>query len=189
MCGIKYGINEDRILVLISENPRITQSELSIKLDIGKRTVEKIFKELKTPFIIHQAKYSMLNRWIEDGLDSCLIKNGIGIIAFSPLSQGILSDKYLNNIIPENSRAFKSEKIQNMLTKEVVEKLQKLNEIANLRGQTLSQTALSWVLNNKAVTSVLIGIRGTEQLEENVKCLENLKFEKEELEAINRILA
>ena len=148
----------------------------------------KIFKELKTPFIIHQPKYNMLNRWIEDGLDSFLTENGIGAIAFSPLSQGLLSDKYLNNIIPENSRAYKNEKMQLMITKEVIEKIKELNKIAKLRGQTLSQMALSWVLNNKAVTSVLIGVRGIEQLEENIKCLDNLKFQKEELEMINRIL-
>ena len=156
-------------------------------LDDTKKAL-KIFKELKTPFIIHQPKYNMLNRWIESGLDKFLIENGVGAIAFSPLSQGLLSDKYIGNKIPKNSRAYKNDRLQAMLTKETVEKLKQLNEIAHTRGQTLSQMSLAWVLNNKAVTSVLIGVRGIEQLEENVKCLNNLNFEQSELENINKIL-
>lgn len=147
----------------------------------------KIFKDLKTPFIIHQPKYNMLNRWIEDGLDSLLIKEGIGAVAFSPLAQGLLTDKYIDGI-PANSRAFSNAMLQEMITPSLLEKIKKLNEIALNRSQKLSQMALSWVLNNKAITSVLIGVNGIGQLNENIKCLDNLNFTEEELKLINNIL-
>jgi L-glyceraldehyde 3-phosphate reductase len=149
----------------------------------------KIFKDLGTPCLIHQPSYSLLNRWIEGELDSLLIKEGVGAIAFSPLAQGLLTSKYLKGEIPDDSRAaqnrfLKKEKI----TKDVVLMLNRLNDIAVVRGQTLAQMAVAWILHNPAVTSVLIGASKIRQLEENVKALDNLEFSEEEIQRINMIL-
>lgn len=149
----------------------------------------KILKEMGTPCIIHQPKYSMLVRWVEDGLLDTLEEEGIGCIAFSPLAQGMLSSKYLNGI-PEDSRAANPHGFlqRSAITPEAIKQLQQLNDIAVKRGQTLAQMALSWVLNEPRITSVLIGARNVEQLEDSLKCLGNLNFSKEELNQINGIL-
>lgn len=149
----------------------------------------KILKELGTPCLIHQPKYSMLVRWVEDGLLDTLEEEGIGCIAFSPLAQGMLSNKYLNGI-PEDSRAANPHGFlqKSAITPELVKQLQKLNDIALSRGQTLAQMALAWVLNEPRVTSVLIGARNVGQLEDSLKCLRVPDFSKEELNQINRIL-
>lgn len=152
----------------------------------------QILKEQKTPFIIHQPRYSMLDRWIEEnGLKDFLYDNGIGCIAFSPLAQGLLTGKYLNGI-PEDSRigSGKSPYLHaHDLTEEKLGKVRALNEIASERGQSLTQMALSWVLRDGKVTSVLIGASRPAQILENIKALENIHFSEEELKRINEILA
>ena len=151
--------------------------------------ITEIFRELKTPFILNQPSYSMLNRWIEsDKLDEFARDNGIGLAVFCPLHQGLLTNRYLNGI-PENSRIGKNDtNLGNQLTPQMLEKLSLLNGIASDRGQTLSQMALSWILRNKAVTTVLIGASRPEQITENVQCLENLNFTDDEISGIERIL-
>ncbi len=147
--------------------------------------IMKIFKELHTPFVVNQPSYAILNRWIEDdGLDKFACENGIGLAVFSPLYQGFLTDKYLKGI-PEESRAGHNSWLAGRLDKKMVLRLNKLNDIAAERGQKLSQMALSWVLHNPAVTTVLIGASRAEQIIENVKCIEKLEFTDEEIHAIN----
>jgi len=149
----------------------------------------QIFKELHTPFVVNQPSYAMLNRWIErDGLDKFAEENGIGLAVFSPLYQGFLTDRYLNGI-PADSRVGKGSWIGSQLDEKMLARLNKLNEVAAKRGQKLSQMALSWVLRNKAVTTVLIGASRPEQITENVACIEQLEFTPEELAEIERILA
>ncbi len=152
--------------------------------------IMKIFKELHTPFIVNQPSYSMLNRWIEDNkLDEYAIESGIGLSVFSPLYQGFLTDKYLQGV-PQDSRVGKGETwIGNELNDKMVEKLNKLNDIAAKRGQKLSQMALSWVLSNKAVATVLIGASRPEQIVENVACIEKIDFTSEEKAEIEKVLA
>ena len=152
--------------------------------------ISKIFKELHTPFIVNQPSYSMLNRWIEDdGLDSWARENGVGISVFSPLYQGLLTDRYLKGI-PEDSRVGKGNTwIGDLLTDKMVNKLNRLNDIAEKRGQKLSQMAIAWILHNSAITTVLIGASRPEQIIDNVKALEMLDFTEEELDEINKILA
>jgi L-glyceraldehyde 3-phosphate reductase len=149
----------------------------------------KILKDLGTPLLIHQPSYSMLNRWVEDGLQDVLTENGVGSIAFCPLAQGLLTNKYLNGI-PEGSRAAKTTGAlaENQVTEEVVRRVQLLNEIAAERGQSLAQMALSWVLRGGRVTSALIGASRVSQIEENIAALNNLEFSKEELARIEDIL-
>ncbi len=149
----------------------------------------KIFKELKTPFVVNQPSYAMLNRWIEhDRLDEFCLENGIGLAVFSPLYQGFLTNKYLNGV-PADSRVGRGETwIGNQLDERMLKKLNTLNAIASSRGQTLSQLALSWVLNNKAVSTVLIGASRPEQIVENAACINRLDFTSDELEAIENIL-
>ena len=149
----------------------------------------KILKKLGTPLLIHQPSYSMFNRWIENGLQDVLQENGVGSIAFSPLAQGMLTNKYLTGI-PADSRAAKSTGFlkEEHVTPEVINRVQKLNEIAAERGQSLSQMALSWVLRGEKVTSVLIGASKVSQIEENVKALNNLDFSEEELARIEDVL-
>lgn len=149
----------------------------------------EILKELNVPFILHQARYSMFDRWVENGLLDTLNENGVGCIAFSPLAQGMLTDKYLNGI-PENSRASKN---LTYLEKETVnknlEKIQKLNGIAQQRGQKLSQMAIAWILRQPQVASVLVGASSSNQLKDNVKALEQLSFTNEELSLIDGIVS
>ena len=152
--------------------------------------IAKIFRELKTPFIVNQPSYSMLNRWIErDGLDKWASENGIGLCVFSPLYQGMLTDRYLNGI-PADSRIGKGNTwIKQELTPEMIAKLKKLNNFAADRGQKLSQLALSWILSNKAVTSVLIGASRPEQIVDNVRALEAPALTDEEKQKLEKILA
>lgn len=152
--------------------------------------IMKIFKELHTPFVVNQPSYAMLNRWVEDDkLDEFCIENGIGLAVFSPLYQGFLTDRYLKGI-PADSRVGKGDTwIGNQLDEKMVAKLNKLNDIAASRGQKLSQMALSWVLHNKAVATVLIGASRAEQIVENAACIEKLDFTEEEISAIEAVLA
>ena len=148
-----------------------------------------IFKELHTPFVVNQPSYAMLNRWIEsDGLDAFAQKNGIGLAVFSPLYQGLLTNRYLNGI-PADSRIGKGNSyVAHQLDEKMLSRLNRLNEIAAARGQSLSQMALSWVLRNKAVTTVLIGASRPEQIVENASCIEHLEFSEQELLDIENVL-
>jgi L-glyceraldehyde 3-phosphate reductase len=155
--------------------------------DDSKKAIQ-LLKDLGTPCLIHQAKYSMFERWVEGGLLDLLEKTGVGLIAFSPLAQGMLTDRYLKGI-PEGSRASKGMFLRpDMLTENRINTISKLNEIAKKRGQTLAQMALSWLLKDNRVTSVLIGASSTEQLANNIKTLDHLTFENEELKEIEQIL-
>ncbi len=149
----------------------------------------KILKKLGTPCLIHQPRYNMMDRWVENGLLNVLGKEGIGCIPFSPLEQGILTDKYLKTI-PENSRAAKSTGAlqKNSIKKEVLQKVKKLNEIALNRNQSLAQMAISWLLKDQRVTSVLVGVSSKKQLLNNLGALNNLSFTTDELADIETIL-
>ena len=149
----------------------------------------KILKDLGTPCLIHQPKYSMLDRWVEDDLLDVLGEKGVGCIPFSPLAQGLLTDKYLKGI-PESSRAanehgfLKSEHV----TPEVIQKVAQLNAVAEARNQTLAQMALAWLLKDDRITSVLVGASRPSQLFDSLQCLNNTSFSKDELKAIDKIL-
>ncbi len=149
-----------------------------------------ILKQLGTPCLIHQPKYSMMERWVEGGLLEVLQESGVGCIPFSPLAQGLLTDKYLKEI-PHDSRAAKEHGFlkKSQLTPQTLEKIGKLNDLAIQRGQTLAQMALAWLLKDSRVTSVLIGASRVSQLHDSLKCLENDKFSAEELASIETILA
>ncbi|WP_455424381.1 L-glyceraldehyde 3-phosphate reductase [Amycolatopsis magusensis] len=153
------------------------------------KTVEaaRILRDLGTPLLIHQPSYSMLNRWIEEqDLLSTLDSVGAGCIAFSPLAQGLLTDRYLNGI-PEDSRAATGGALnEGMLTEENLTRVRALNEVARRRGQSLAQLALAWALRDPRVTSVLIGASSVAQLEANVGSLDNLVFTDDELAEIER---
>jgi L-glyceraldehyde 3-phosphate reductase len=148
-----------------------------------------ILKELGTACLIHQPKYSMFERWVErDGLLNVLESNGVGCIPFSPLAQGLLTNKYLKGI-PEGSRATKGVFLkQEQITEEVLTKVRALNDIATARNQSLAQMALAWLLKDERVTSVLIGASSPAQLLDSVDCLKNLQFSNEELASIETIL-
>jgi L-glyceraldehyde 3-phosphate reductase len=150
------------------------------------READAILRSLGTPLLIHQPSYSMLNRWIEDGLLDVLGELGVGCIVFSPLAQGMLTDKYLNGI-PSDSRAAQSGSFSpDLLSDEALERIRGLNEIAQQRGQSLAQLALAWTLRDPRVTSALIGASSVAQLEANVASLERLDLSDEELAAIDR---
>ncbi len=153
------------------------------------RQAAKILRELGTPCLIHQPSYSMFNRWVEDGLLDTLQEEGIGCIAFSPLAQGLLTDKYLQGI-PEGSRASKSWGFLKPkdVSEERVAQVRKLNDLAKARGQTLAQIAIAWVLRHPGMTSALIGASSVNQVEDNVAALNNLTFTPEELKAIDDIV-
>lgn len=148
-----------------------------------------ILKELGTPCLIHQPKYSMFERTPEKGLLDTLEKEKIGCIVFSPLAQGLLTNKYLKGI-PENSRMAGASPFltKNSLTEEKLEQIRKLNDIALNRGQSLAQMAIAWLLKDQRITSVLIGASSKEQLADNTSCINNLDFTKEELSQIEKIL-
>lgn len=150
-----------------------------------------VLNRLGTPCLIHQPKYSMFDRWIEGGLLDVLGDKGIGCIPFSPLAQGLLTDKYLKGI-PGGSRAASHRGNgaieENAITAEKIAKVTKLNELALKRGQDLAQMALSWILKDDRITSVLIGVSKPEQVTDSLKCLENISFSADELNAINSIL-
>ncbi len=149
----------------------------------------KILRELGTPCIIHQPKYSMYERWVEDGLLDLLEEEGVGCIPFSPLAQGLLTNKYLHGI-PADSRAAKEHGFlkKEAITEERVTQLKKLNNIAESRGQSLAQMALSWILKDPRVTSVLVGASSSIQLLDSLKCLNDLHFEEDTLQEIENIL-
>jgi L-glyceraldehyde 3-phosphate reductase len=149
-----------------------------------------ILKGLGTPCVIHQPKYSMFERTPEKGLLDVLDKNGVGCIPFSPLAQGMLTDRYLKGI-PADSRAAKEHGFlkTNEITTDKLVKIKKLNEVAEKRGQSLSQMAIAWLMRTPVVTSVLIGVSSVEQLDANLGSLDNTSFTEEELQQIEKILA
>jgi L-glyceraldehyde 3-phosphate reductase len=158
-----------------SYSPEMTAEAASILADLG------------TPLLIHQPSYSMLNRWIEtEGLLDTLAAIGAGCIAFSPLAQGMLTDKYLDGV-PEGSRAAQDKSLdRGMITEQYLTHVRALNEIARSRGQSLAQLALSWALRDPRVTSVLVGASSVRQLEQNIAALQQLAFSAEELSAIDQ---
>ena len=152
------------------------------------RRAAALLADLGVPLLIHQPVYSMLNRWIEDGLLDALAEVGAGCICFSPLAQGLLSDKYLDGI-PSSSRAARNQSLQvGRITPELVARLNRLNDIARRRGQSLAQLALVWVLRHKGVTSALIGARTVEQLDDSLDALNAPELTAEEIAAIDRAL-
>ncbi|OXT08878.1 L-glyceraldehyde 3-phosphate reductase [Thermoanaerobacterium thermosaccharolyticum] len=147
----------------------------------------EILRKLGTPLLINQPSYSMFNRWIEDGLTDVLEEEGIGSIAFSPLAQGLLTDKYLNGIPDDSRAAKKNTSLKGNLTEENINKVRELKKIADRRGQSIAQMALAWDL--RKVTSVIIGASRVSQIEENVRALDNLEFSDDELKEIDEILS
>ena len=155
----------------------------------GTRRAAEILRANHTPLLINQVRYSMLDRWTEeDGLQDTCEEVGAGMICFSPLAQGVLTDRYLQGV-PEDSRAKKNFFLhEDSLTPELMEKVRKLNEIASGRGQTLAEMALAWILRRDRVTSVLVGASRPEQILTNVKFLDKLDFTEDELSEIDKVL-
>jgi L-glyceraldehyde 3-phosphate reductase len=154
----------------------------------AKKAIE-ILRQLGTPCLIHQPKYSMFERWVEDGLLDVLEEYGVGCIPFSPLAQGLLTDKYLKGI-PEGSRAAKPHGFLKTteITEERLTQIRHLNEIAKQRKQSLAQMALAWLMKDKRITTVVIGASSVEQLDDNLDCLNNLNFSSAELTKIEAVL-
>jgi L-glyceraldehyde 3-phosphate reductase len=155
----------------------------------GHRTEEaaQILRDLGTPCVIHQPSYSLLNRWVEEDLLDVLEREGIGCIAFSPLAQGMLTDKYLGGNVPADSRAAQDHFLKrDMLTPEALAHIEALNTMAGARGQSLAQMAIAWTLRDERVTSALIGASSVAQLDENLAALDNLEFTDEELATIDQ---
>jgi len=173
----------------------IVRSGKALYIGISNYSPEKtreaisILKDLGTPLLIHQPSYSMLDRWVENGLLDVLEENGVGSIAFTPLAQGLLTNKYLNGV-PVDSRAASASVFLNEgnITPDVLRKIRALNQMAAARGQSLAQFALAWVLRGGRVTSALIGASKVSQIEDNVAALNHLDFSKEELDRIEAIL-
>jgi L-glyceraldehyde 3-phosphate reductase len=179
MSALDYIVRSGRALYVGLSNYKPEQT----------RQAAQILKSLGTPCLIHQPSYSMFNRWVEDGLLNVLEDEGIGCIAFSPLAQGLLTDKYLSGI-PEGSRASKPHgflKPAN-ITDDKLAKVKQLNDMANARGQTLAQLALAWVLRHKTMTSVLIGASRVSQIDDAVGTLNNLSLSDTELQTVETIL-
>lgn len=149
-----------------------------------------ILKELGTPCLIHQPRYNMLDRWVEDGLLDVLGNEGVGAIAFSPLKQGILTNKYLNGF-PEDSRAVKDARYlkTSQIDTELLDRIRQLNDIALDRGQSLAQMAIAWLLKDARITSVLVGASRSSQLLDSIKALDNLEFSEETLQSIKKLIA
>lgn len=155
-------------------------------------TAVKVLKSLGTPMLIHQPRYSLLDRWVESGLLDVLEREGVGCITFSSLEQGLLTNKYLNGI-PQDSRAASERGNGAMdassITPEMIARIQQLNEIAAQRNQTLAQMSLAWILKDKRITSVIIGASKPEQVLDSVQCLRNYQYSNEELQSIDQIIA
>jgi L-glyceraldehyde 3-phosphate reductase len=151
------------------------------------RTAEaaRILADLGTPLFIHQPSYSMLNRWVEGGLLDTLKAVGAGCIAFSPLAQGMLTDKYLDGIPPQSRMAENSSLSSELLSERNLTHIRALNQIAQRRGQTLAQMALAWLVRDERVTSVLAGASSVKQLEQNVAAMDNREFSADELTDID----
>lgn len=179
MGALEQIIRQGKALYIGLSNYSATQTRMAVE----------ILKSLGVRCLIHQPRFSMFDRWVEDGLLDVLRDENMGCIAYSPLAQGLLTDKYLNGI-PPGSRAASEHGFlqQSQVTTEKVEKAGKLNAIATRRGQKLSQMALAWILRNEGITSVLVGASSISQLDDNLDAINNLAFSGEELEAIDKIL-
>jgi L-glyceraldehyde 3-phosphate reductase len=179
MRALDFIVRSGRALYVGISNYKPAEAEQAIR----------ILRELGTPCLIHQPSYSMFNRWVEDGLLDLLEREGVGSIVFSPLAQGMLTDKYLKGI-PAGSRAAKPTGFlrPEQITEEKIAKVSRLNELAKSRGQSLAQMALAWVLRQKAVTSALIGASRVEQIDDAVGTLAHLEFTPQELAHIEEIL-
>jgi L-glyceraldehyde 3-phosphate reductase len=176
MGALDYAVRSGkaRYVGISSYGPRRTEEAIQLLADMG------------TPLLIHQPSYSMFNRWVENGLLDVLAREGVGAIAFSPLAQGLLTDKYLNGI-PEDSRVRRGQAFSaDLVSDENIERVRALNEIAAARGQSLAQMAIAWTLRDERVTSALVGASSVAQLEQNVAALDNLQFDPDELTAIDR---
>jgi L-glyceraldehyde 3-phosphate reductase len=152
------------------------------------RRAAEVMRALGTPLLIHQARYSMLDRWIEDGLLDTLGRENMGCIAFSPLAQGQLTDRYLNGI-PDGSRVTHSPTLRADSIEPKLPMIRRLNDLAAVRGQSLAQMALAWVLRDPRVTSAVVGASSVAQLEDNIRALDHLAFTGDELAEIDRVLA
>ena len=179
MMALDTVVRQGKALYAGISNYKAQEAEASIE----------ILKRLGTPCLIHQPKYSMFERWVEDGLLDVLDRNGVGCIPFSPLAQGMLTDKYLKGI-PENSRASKSHGYLKAaeITNEKLAAIKNLNKMAGGRNQSLAQMALSWLLKDRRITTVLIGASSVEQLDNNIDALLNPDYTSEELNQIEIIL-
>ncbi len=180
MQALDYAVRSGRALYVGISNYNPEQT----------RRAAEILESLGTPCLIHQPSYNMFNRWIEDGLLDVLEEKGIGAICFSPLAQGLLTDRYLGGTIPEDSRAAKPHGFlrPSHITEEKLAKVRKLRDIATARGQTMAQMAIAWILRHPVVTSALVGASRVSQIEDSAAAAQNLTFSAEELEAIERIL-
>jgi L-glyceraldehyde 3-phosphate reductase len=180
MAALDHVVRQGKALYVGISNYNAEQTETAIS----------VLKSLGTPCIIHQPKYSMFERTPEKGLLEVLEKNGVGCIPFSPLAQGMLTDRYLTGI-PADSRAAKEHGFlkTNEITTDKLVKIKKLNELAEKRGQSLSQMAIAWLMKKPVITSVLIGVSSVEQLEANLGTLDNTIFNEQELAGIEKILA
>ncbi len=178
MMALDHAVRSGKALYVGISNYSAEQTAVAVK----------VLKELGTPLLIHQPKYSMLNRWIENGLQDVLEENGVGSIAFCPLAQGLLTNKYLAGV-PTDSRAARNGFLKERdLTEETITKVTKLVQVAAARGQSLAQMALVWALRGGRLTSALIGASRVSQIEENVAALSNPDFTQEELDLIEEIL-
>jgi L-glyceraldehyde 3-phosphate reductase len=179
MRALDHIVHSGRALYVGISNYKPAEAETAIHM----------LQELGTPCLIHQPSYSMFNRWIEDGLLNVLDRENVGCIVFSPLAQGLLTDKYLNGI-PEGSRASKPTGFLRpaQITEEKLVKVRQLNKMAKSRGQSLAQMALAWVLRHKTVTSAVIGASRIEQIDDGIGTLKNLEFSSDELGQIETIL-
>ncbi len=179
MMALDYAVRSGKALYVGISNYRAPEAKEAIR----------ILKELGTPLLIHQPRYSMFDRWIEAELQDVLEEGGVGSIVFSPLEQGLLTNRYLGGI-PQDSRAAGASVFLNEgnITADKLEKVRRLNELASERGQTLAQMALAWVLRGERVTSVLIGASKVAQLDDNVAMLQRLDFSADELSRIEAIL-
>jgi L-glyceraldehyde 3-phosphate reductase len=180
MAALDHVVRQGKALYVGISNYNVEQTETAVN----------VLKSLGTPCIIHQPKYSMFERTPEKGLLDVLEKNGVGCIPFSPLAQGMLTDRYLKGI-PADSRAAKEHGFlkTNEITTDKLVKIKKLNELAEKRGQSLSQMAIAWLMKKPVITSVLIGVSSVEQLEANLGTLDNTIFNEQELAGIEKILA
>ena len=179
MMALDTAVRSGKALYAGISNYRAEQTSAAIK----------VLKELGTPCLIHQAKYSMFERWVEDGLLNVLEETAVGCIAFSPLAQGMLTDRYLDGI-PANSRAARpgaSLKLADISEKRL-QQIRSLNEIAKKRKQSLAQMAIAWLLKDKRITSVLIGASSVKQLDDNIDSLANISFNADELQLIEQVL-
>jgi L-glyceraldehyde 3-phosphate reductase len=150
------------------------------------REAASILKSMGVPLLIHQPSYSMFNRWVEQGLLATLDELGVGCIAFSPLAQGLLTNKYLNGVPPNSRASAEGSFSKELLSDDNLKRVRALNEIAKGRGQTLAQMAIAWVLRDKRVTTALVGARNVEQLDDSLDAVKNLEFTGAELKEIDR---